>query len=95
MDVAGYSLISAQDPSQFMIGFKLSTDPVSLAKPDNVTLTLYYTDGTKSSATLSQGTDGYYVGSNSFATDNSVKSALVSASSTIDATSVSTSSRLK
>ncbi len=95
MDLAGYSLISAQDPEQFMIGFKLSTDPVALATPDSVTLTLYYMDGTKSSTSLTQLADGYYVGSNSFATDQTVKEAVVHANSIVDGNTVSTSSTLK
>lgn len=95
IDVAGYSFASAQDPSQFMIGFKLSTDPENLTAPDNVTLTLYYTDGSKSSTSLSQGADGYYVGDNSFGADSNVEKAVVSAYSVIDGTSVSTGYGLK
>jgi hypothetical protein len=95
MDLAGYSLVSAQLPTQFMIGFKLSTDPIALATPDSVTLILYYADGTKSSSSLSQDVDGYYIGSNSFAYDDSVTSALVTASTTVDGQSVSTQYSVK
>ncbi|MBP7841539.1 hypothetical protein KA037_02560 [Patescibacteria group bacterium] len=84
MDVAGYSLISAQNTEQFMIGFKLSSAPTDLTAPDSVMLTLYYADSTKASSSLSQDVDGYYVGSNSFAYDDNITSAVVTAYSTID-----------
>ena len=78
-----------------MIGFKLSTDTENLVTPDSVELTLYYIDGIKSSTTLSQGPDGYYLGDNAFGADDNVKEALVSAYSFIDGTSVSTQQMVK
>lgn len=54
IDVAGYSFMTAMDPNQFMIGFKLSNDPDKIAKLDEVDLVLYTTDGGKTVVPLSQ-----------------------------------------
>lgn len=95
LDIAGYSLMSAMDPTQIMIGFKLS-DSDNLIAPDSADLVLYTIAGTKTLIPLTQGPDGYYAAPNDFATDENIQKAVIYAYyTTAEGQSIGTSYTVK